>query len=425
LSTLAPPLEIAPPAVSEKRGRLAANTLWAFLGQAARTGLHAIYFVVVARALGAEQFGAFASAVAAVAIVGPFASVGAGPLLVKHVARDPRVVATRWGSALVRTLVFGSLLLGVVVLVAPIVLPSSVPFEVIVLVGISDLLFLHVLDISGKAFQAVERLRWTASLEVVLSTARVAAAWLLIVTAVAPSAASWAELYLASTVVAALTAAAAVCWRLGGPAIDGRCVGRELGEGTLFSVSLSAQTVYNDIDKAILARVAGVEAAGIYAAAYRVIDASFTPVRSLLVASYARFFRSGLGGLPATLGMAVPLLVMSALYGAGAVVGLAVAAPALPWLLGDTFRASAEAVRWLAVLPLLKVLHYFAGDALTGAGFQGTRSTGQVAVAGFNVVAALWLVSRYSWRGAAVASVLSDGLLVAWLWLAVKRLARA
>lgn len=425
MNTLAPAVvtDAARPVLAAPRATLAANAAWAFLGQVARTALHALYFVAVARALGAEQFGAFVGAVAAVAIVAPFAAVGAGPLLVKHVARDPGCVATRWGTAVVRTLAFGSLLLGFVVVVAPLVLPPAVPLQVILLVGISDLLFLQVVDLSGKAFQAVERVGVTASLEVVLSAARVGAAWsLLTVTAATPTARDWAWLYCASTLATALIGAILVRWRLGRPAIDRRAIGRELGEGALFSVSLSAQTVYNDVDKAILARLGGVEAAGIYAAAYRLIDASFAPVRSVLVASYARFFRSGLRGLPATLRMAGPLLAMSALYGALAAVALWAAAPALPWLLGDTFAASAEAVRWLAVLPLLRVLHYFAGDALTGAGFQGMRSSRQVVVAGFNVVAALWLVSAYSWRGAAVASILCDGLLAGWLWLAVKRL---
>ena len=51
-----------------------------------------------------------------------------------------------------------------------------------------------------------------------------------------------------------------------------------------------------------------------------------------------------------------------------------------------------EALRWLSLLPLLKTLHYFAADSLTGAGFQGIRTTVQVGIAIFNVLFNLWII---------------------------------
>ena len=67
----------------------------------------------------------------------------------------------------------------------------------------------------------------------------------------------------------------------------------EFVEGLYFSTSLSAQNIYNDIDKTMLARMATLDAVGIYAAAYRLIDVAFIPVRSLLYAGYTDFFRAG------------------------------------------------------------------------------------------------------------------------------------
>ena len=77
---------------------------------------------------------------------------------------------------------------------------------------------------------------------------------------------------------------------------------------------------------------------------------------------------------------------------------------------------TAEALRWLAPLPFIKALHYFAADSLTGAGFQGIRSGIQVFVAIFNVAINLWLIPAYSWRGAAWSSLASDGLLALLIW---------
>ena len=73
----------------------------------------------------------------------------------------------------------------------------------------------------------------------------------------------------------------------------------ELREGFYFSAGLSAQTIYNDIDKTMLARLGTLDATGIYGAAYRLIDVSFVPLSSLLAATYPIFFQKGTDGIPA------------------------------------------------------------------------------------------------------------------------------
>jgi O-antigen/teichoic acid export membrane protein len=62
-------------------------------------------------------------------------------------------------------------------------------------------------------------------------------------------------------------------------------------------------------------------------------------------------------------------------------------------------------------LPVLKSIHYFLSDTLTGAGHQGLRSAIQTGVAIFNVLINFWLIPTYSWRGAAWSSIASDALL--------------
>src|SRR5215813_13945566 len=57
---------------------LTRNTLWMLVGQAVRTVVQAVYFVLVAHALQPAGYGAFVGALALVMIAAPFASVGAG-----------------------------------------------------------------------------------------------------------------------------------------------------------------------------------------------------------------------------------------------------------------------------------------------------------------------------------------------------------
>ena len=62
----------------------------------------------------------------------------------------------------------------------------------------------------------------------------------------------------------------------------------------------------------------------------------------------------------------------------------------VPLILGSEYRLTAEALRWLAVLPLLKAVHFFLADALTGAGHQALRTAIGAGTAVFNVAINLW-----------------------------------
>ena len=169
----------------------------------------------------------------------------------------------------------------------------------------------------------------------------------------------------------------------------------------------------------MLARLSTLEATGIYGAAYRLVDVSFAPVASVLAAAYPNFFRVGLDGIPATLRYIKPLILRALGYATFVAVALLAGAGVVPLILGSEYQLTAEALRWLAVLPLLKAVHSFLADALTGAGYQALRTAISAGVAVFNVCINLWIIPAYSWRGAAWSSVASDALLVCAIGTAV------
>jgi O-antigen/teichoic acid export membrane protein len=400
------------------------DMLWVAMGQVLRIGVQAVYFVLIARALGARDYGAYAGVLAIVAIAAPFASLGTGSLLIKHVSRDRRQFPVLWGTALVTTLCTGLLLLGLVLGVARFVLPASIPLQLVLVIGAADLIFVRLVDIGAQSYQAHDRLSRTAVLQLLLSPLRLGAAVILIAMTPAPTALQWGWVYLASAAVGGGIAVILVSHELGRPEFHLRHLGTEWREGTFFAITLSAQSATNDIDKVMLARLASLEAAGVYAAAYRLVDVAFLPVGALLVAAYSRFFQHGVRGMRATASYGRRLLGVGAAYGLFAAAGLYFVAPGLPALLGQEYEQAVGAVRLLAVLPLLKAIHYFGADALTGAGYQGLRTLVLVVVAALNVLLNLWLIPLYSWRGAALATVLADGLLALAIWAAVWYLAR-
>jgi len=291
-------------------------------------------------------------------------------------------------------------------------------------VAASDLFGLNLAALCGQAFMAFDLLKWTAAINVLLSTFRLAAALILVVLYHNPSALQWGEFYFGSTSIVALAALLLVLVKLGAPTFSFLRSSAEAREGFYFSLNQSAQTVYNDIDKTMLARLGTLQATGIYGAAYRLIDVSFAPVASLLSAAYPGFFRVGADGISATLQYAKPLIVRA--FGYASLISIAMLAGAgiVPYILGGEYRLTVEALRWLAVLPMLKAVHFFLSDALAGAGYQGLRTFIHVSVAIFNVLINLWIIPAYSWRGAAWSSIASDALLACGVGAAVFVLCR-
>lgn len=398
---------------------LARNTLWMLLAQGIRLFLQAFYFVIIARVLGVEKYGAFVATTAFVAIVAPFASLGSGNLLIKNVSKNRALFSQYWGNALFIITVFSLSFTLLILLISQHFLPNSISLVLIFLISITDLTFYRILDTAGQAFQAVLSLSKTALLSILPNITRLMAALALVIFFSNPGLIEWAFLYLTATAVSALVGVLLVHRSLGLPKLALSKINSEITEGFYFSVSLSAQTIYNDIDKTMIGRLSSLEATGIYAAAYRLIDVAFVPVRSLLAAAYAKFFQQGATGIHGSISLAQSLLPIAGIYGAIAGIGLFFFAPVVPYILGNEYASAVEALRWLSLLPLLKAMHYFAADTLTGAGFQGLRSVVQVIIAVFNVLVNLWLIPLYSWKGAAWSSLASDGLLMVSLWLLV------
>lgn len=402
-----------------RHGTLARNSGWMFLGFGLRIVVQAGYFIFIARALGPHEYGEFVGVTALISIIAPFVSVGAGNLLIKNVARDRKVFNEYWGNALVMSFVSGTLLLALVLSVVRFILPHSIPWTLIVLICCSDLLMLKCTEIAAQGFQAADDLRYTAQLSLLPYILRLVGAAILFFVWHRATALRWGWFYLASTFISSVVALIVTNRKLGKPRVAIGRVRRELLEGFYFGASLSAQTIYNDIDKTMLARLSTLDATGIYAAAYRLIDVSFAPVRSVLYATYTNFFREGERGLISSYAYARRVLPKMIGYSLFVFVALFVTAPIVPLVLGSEYSGAVEALRWLALLPLFKSMHYFLADSLTGAGYQGTRTAMQITVAVANIILNLWLIPAYSWRGAAWASLASDGMLVVLMYTAV------
>ena len=396
---------------------LVRDTVHLSLGQGLRLVIQAAYFVLIARSLGPDRYGAFVTVVAMAALAGPFSGLGTANLFIKNVRSAKRDAASCWGNGILLTIISGTLLSGLAVAVSRL-LELKVASLTVAVVCVADLIFLKVTELAAAGFTALDQMKQTSVQSVVVSLLRLCGIAALMAIAHAVTLERWVVVYLLTSMLGTIYAVRRGSQLWGRPTANWAALREDAAEGVFFSIAGSATTVYNDIDKIMLSRLANLEATGVYAAAYLVIDVSMTPVRALAAAAYPQFFRKGLDGIGATYAYALSLIAKAVLYGSAASAGLWLCAPLLPQLLGPKYAAAVPAVRWLALIPSLRCLHSFLADALSGAGLQRTRTAIQVVVAIVNIGFNLVILPRYQWRGAAWTSLGCDGLLVVLFWSA-------
>lgn len=393
------------------------NTAKMFSGQVVRIAVQGGYFVLLARALGAAEFGAVAAVLALVALLSPFANLGAALLLVKNVSRNPATAPVQWANTVALSVLAGGTLSLLLVAASPAVAPSHLPIWVIAAVCVSDLVCARLVESSTGVYAAMDRMGRAGSLPAVMHAARLLTLGALALSPWDVTVQAWAITYLAGSVPTVL-AVGAVTTRYAGWAWPKLSEYRaEWRAGALFSLGMSSQTVYNDMDKALLAKLSTLQATGIYSAAYRIIDMSYVPMRSLISVTYPDMLRAGEGGIRPVLNVVRRrLAVPAAAYCLAGTIAMVAGAGLIPLVLGTSFESSIPALRALSVLLIFKGLHFVAADTLTSANQQGARTVVQIGIAALNVILCLTMIPSHGWHGAVAASLICDGLLALALW---------
>jgi O-antigen/teichoic acid export membrane protein len=406
-----------------RNSTLARNAGWMFIGQGISTLNQGIYFLVLARLLGLTQYGVLVGAGAVVSLVAQYGSLGFGYVFLRYVGQDRQQFSVYWGNMLLLTAVLGTVIVAGLYVAAPWLLRTT-PVSLLVCLAIGECLCSQLTLCCGQVFQTYERMSMTATLNLLTNFVRMVLAVVLLVTMHHATAWQWGYVSVSVSSVTALSAVTIVLVRMGLPGLDLRLMRTRLGEGFVFAVSGSTTSAYNDLDKAMLGHYGMSAANGIYTMAYRVVDIMYIPIRSIHAAAFPRFFRYGAEGVDATERYARTILNKTLLFGLAGAAGMFFLAPVAPYLLGHSFAQSVDAIRWLCLIPLFRCFHLSAGDAMAGAGYQRYRLGGQSVAVAFNFGANLYLIPHFSWRGAAFASLLTDGGLGLLSWtilLALKK----
>lgn len=384
---------------------------------AVRTAAQTALFVLVARVMGADGYGALISAMALAGIFS-FAAMGASAVLVRDGAREPhrlphltRDMARLW-------LLCMPVLCVLAMLTSLLLVGSLLPASAILAIVIAEVVCATAVDGIGRTYQSRDRVSMMGLTSSGLILTRLA---VFVVMGLFShwTPATWAFGYLASS-AGYLGLLALLVNRhrpgLAGAASPAIPMAQTIRASLPFSFSYAAQKVQAEINKPMLARLTDASGAGVLSAAQRFTDLLLLPVLAMLETLAPRVYRAQKPlRMAFTLGL-VPLA--TAALGGGVLVA---AANAIPWILGPSFQASVPAIVMLAALPAVQVFRWLLSTAMTGLDlhrhFYFVHGAGAVT----NVLLVAALAPGYGLSGAVWAAYGTEAVLIVMQgWIVVR-----
>src|ERR1035438_1469054 len=228
---------------------LARNAGWVLAGQGLSIFCQGAYFIILARLLGSTEYGIYVGALAMVSIVSQYSSFGSYLVFLRYVCPDPKNFALYWGNVLVTTLTLGSLFVGLLTWLGPHI-AHSYPWGMLLCVAIGDCICAQLALAASRVFLAFEKMRVTAGLSLLVNLLRTLLAGFLLWRLHHATARQWVVAALIVSTVAAVTALVLVTRFYGKPAFSVNLLRRRIGEGSIFALASSTDSIYYYLDKA-------------------------------------------------------------------------------------------------------------------------------------------------------------------------------
>jgi O-antigen/teichoic acid export membrane protein len=185
----------------------------------------------------------------------------------------------------------------------------------------------------------------------------------------------------------------------------------------LFSIPMGASKMQTDGDKWLLNVFRFDAEAGLYGAAYRVVQLGTLPLLALDSAAFQRFLPQGTGEPGLHWRRAVRLATIMTVASVTLAGLLYAALPLLDFLFTEDYKEAVDIVPWLLMLIPLIAVSSTPLNGLLGLGHADKRMYVYLSSAMVSIVIYLALIPRYSWKGALVGTFVSEIYLVATGWI--------
>jgi len=401
---------------------LAHNTVLATGWQGIRVALQAAWVILLARAIGPEDYGSFAGMAGLAAALGALTGLGFGMLMIQDASRDHDQFAAAWKRALVLTLASGFALWGLYVAAAPRLFHVH-DVWLYAAIGLPELVCLPVTLVASYAFQLHERMGWAGALFSLSAVGNLVAVVAFLELSPGHALRHYLPFHAAMSVFAGTGAISLVVGLLAPAKTRFEISRRDVHEGMGFSLMRIADTGMTSLDKTLVLLLAGSHVAGIYGSAYRLVAVLAMPATSLGMAALPRLFRIHATGTDAPTrksGLVGVLLAATAACGVIAALLAYVLSGVLPIVFGPAFAQAAQAARWLAISPLLYGLYALGCNVLITSHRRTLRIMAQAAGIAILAITALIWVPRFGLKGAVGMLLFSQGATALLLWLLVR-----
>ncbi|MGY1521302.1 oligosaccharide flippase family protein [Luteimonas sp. A482] len=379
-----------------------------------RAAAQAIALLLLARLLGATDYGSFVAVLAIAGISASIAGLGLPSVLLRDVAQNRAELPTLLGRALRvwwrSTLIFATATSIVAMLALPqVAAPKAAVFALI----LAEIATTSLIELLGRSFQAIQRIRAYGLMQAGLPISRLAV--LLGLAAFGNGSLTiWLWAYVAVSLAYACTSAwltrASIGWTS-----STEPLWPLVKEGIPFTtggVSVRIQAEYN---KPLLAQAAFAQA-GVFNVAQRAVDLVSLPILALQEALWPRLYADT--DHRRRLVTAGAALILMSLVGAVVIVA---ASFLIPPILGEEFEPAARLMIWLAGLPLLAVLRNLGNFHLIATGRTHLLTWVYLIGGCAGVAFATLLIPAYSLQGAVWASYATEATSLACICVLIYR----
>lgn len=379
------------------------NSFITLLGQLTKTGFQGIAFIILARTLGATDFGVLISIIAIGSILSPFVDFGSYHLIIQRLSNSEKFNRVA-SETLILLLVSAPIFITFLAIITTALYGYSI--YLVLCVGITVLFSDKLLSLFIAFNVARDRFKIVAVVESVVSALRAIFALLLLF--LDGDVLTWAVLLLIHGLITTIIVYTLLS-RIDHFSFSQKPSREMIKKGMPFVWSELSINANQDFDKLFLAKISGADIAGIYAAAMRVLNLALIPIYSFYMTAYPRFFKAsseGINGLKQALTMLLP----SAFIGVITAIMIYFIAPFVPWILGDEYIDAIGLIQLAALIPIVQTMTMPFADTLSGYGKQTLRVYSLIAALILNIILNILLIPSYGAYGALVASLLSQSL---------------
>ena len=377
------------------------------------------FFALISRELGPGGYGVFASISAIALMISVFVGWGSDHLLIQRIAVKRNEFALYFGRSLALMLMtfFPAMIVAFGIL-------HFLDTGTLSLFGIgcilaAECIFRKITFLCSATYMAHERAGKQFVIDNALLIFRLLAIAALALVSDQMDLDTWAPWYVGASILAAALAVLMVLkdYGVSRPVFSGF----EFKQGFLLSLEFTSVTGMRDLDKPVIVETLGATQAGIYTAAFRIIDAATAPIKAALFATYTRYFRHADKG--AKHGIAFGVKVLPAVVALGVMVALFIwfIADYVPLLLGEEYRDTVGLIQILALYPLLIGASGIGADIMRSIGMQGARVV-LVFISNFAIIGFVWFGADLgALEGAVIARIALQIVVLAITWTIIGR----